>query len=247
MKRFAELLLNHRLLILAFLGVITVSFLYFLSSLRINEDFDKIFLEHDPGFEFFERFLEEFGHDEIVVVAIQVDHMLNEKNLSFMKKLEKKLSQLEHISKIFSLTSATDVLSNGNEIKLMKIVDKFPETKEERDNLERKIRSHPFYFKTLVSEDFRVGAIHLKLDKGIGGRVAREELIAKIWRETSTLKKEMVVLRDRKFYEKGGSFSFSAYYIYISAMILNNPLCDRQPQTGTGMSFVLCKKGGKDF
>ena len=177
MKRFAEILLDNRLLILALLGVVTFFFLSGLSFLQIDDDIDKLLVMHDPQLEFFEAFVDEFGHDEIVVVAFEAEDILSKENLVFVDRLESKLAGLNHVHKTLSLRSALDVKVDGDRIELVKIIGKYPETKSDRDAIKRKLRSHPFFYKTLVSEDFRKGAIHLQMDEGIANTKAREELV----------------------------------------------------------------------
>lgn len=76
-----------------------------------------------------------------------------------------------------SLASVQDVRSDGDNIEIVKLIENFPETCQDRDALVQRIRSKPLYFGILSSEDFRVGVIHLKIDESISNRKAREDLI----------------------------------------------------------------------
>jgi predicted RND superfamily exporter protein len=148
-----------------------------LPSLRINDNFDELALRNDADFLFFERFLEQFGYDEILVVAFETEDVLSRESLEFIERLESVLAEVPHVAKTMSLASAQDVRSDGDTIEIVKLIEKFPETRQERDALEQRIRTNPLYAGLLASEDFRVGAIHLKIDESISNRKAREDLI----------------------------------------------------------------------
>jgi hypothetical protein len=177
MTRYTEFLVRNRTWILALMGCITLACLVVVPSLRINDNFDELALRTDEDFAFFERFLERFGYDEIIVVAFEAEDVLSRENLRFIRKLESKLQQVPHVARVLSLVSATDVRSDGDRIEIVPLVDRVPDTIGERDRLARKIEANPLYFGTLVSGDFRVGAIHLKLDESMSSRKAREDLV----------------------------------------------------------------------
>jgi len=182
MRRYTDFLIRNRLLILLLMGVISLVCFSFLPNLRINDNFDELALQNDVDFEFFQEFLEQFGHDEIIVVAFEAEDVLSEENLLFIESLESNLKGIAHVSGIVSLVSAKDVRSDGDKIEIVNLIERVPGTRRERDGLEQRIRSHPLYFGTLVSEDFRVGAIHLKLDEAISNRKAREDLVNELER-----------------------------------------------------------------
>jgi len=177
MNRYTEFLIRNRTLILVLVGCLTLGCLALLPSLRINDDFDELALRNDTDFRFFERFLDQFGYDEILVVAFETEDILSRESLAFLQSLESVLAEVPHVAKAMSLASAQDVRSDGDTIEIVKLIDRFPDTRQERDVLEQRIRTNPLYFGILASEDFRVGAIHLKIDESISNRKAREELI----------------------------------------------------------------------
>ena len=177
MNRYTEFLIRNRALILALVGCITLASLALLPSLRINDDFDELALRNDTDFRFFKQFLDRFGYDEILVIAFETEDVLSKESLTFIARLESILAEVPHVAKALSLASAQDVRSDGDTIEIVNLIERFPETREERDALERSVRANPLYFGILASENFRVGAIHLKIDESISNRKAREELI----------------------------------------------------------------------
>lgn len=177
MNRYTEFLIRNRTLVLALVGCLTLVCLALLPSLRINDDFDELALRNDSDFRFFRQFLERFGYDEILVIAFETEDVLSKESLTFIARLESILGEVPHVAKALSLASAQDVRSDGETIEIVKLIERFPETRQERDALEQSVRTNPLYFGILASEDFRVGAIHLKIDESISNRKAREDLI----------------------------------------------------------------------
>ena len=180
MTSYTEFLLRNRSWILLLMGLVTLAAFFLIPTLKINDNFDELALQNDVDFRFFESFLKQFGHDEILVVAFEADDVLSRENLAFIERLESRLEAVPHVAKTLSLASANDVRSDGEKIEIVRLVDRLPETREDRDGLERRIRSHPLYFRTLVSESFRVAAIHLKMDQAISNRKEREALVNRL-------------------------------------------------------------------
>ncbi len=177
MTGYTEFLIRNRTLILSLVGCMTLGCLFLLPSLKINDDFDELTLKSDRDFQFFERFLDQFGYDEILVVAFETEDVLSRESLAYIQRLESVLEEAPHVAKAISLMSAQDVRSDGDSIEIVKLIERFPDTRQERDALEKRIRSNPLYFGILASEDFHVGAVHLKLDESMSNRKAREELV----------------------------------------------------------------------
>jgi len=83
MNRYTEFLIRNRTLILALVVCFTLVCLAFLPSLRINDNFDELALRNDTDFLFFERFLEQFGYDEILVVAFETEDVLSRERVKW--------------------------------------------------------------------------------------------------------------------------------------------------------------------
>jgi predicted RND superfamily exporter protein len=116
MNRYTEFLIRNRTLILVLVGCLTLVCLGLLRSLRINDDFDELALRNDTDFRFFERFLEQLGYDEILVVAFETEDVLSKESLTFIQRLESVLAEVPHVAKAMSLASAMDKALSSDDL-----------------------------------------------------------------------------------------------------------------------------------
>ena len=182
MRRYAEFLLDHKLLFICILALISIVFMSNLPSIKINDNFDALAFQNDPTFKLLNKFYDEFGYDEIVLVAFNDDNILTKKNLDLIDRLDKKIREFEEVEEVISLTNAVDIKSDGDSLNIVKLIDAYPDNKEDWEKLKKKIRVHPIYYKTLISEDFKTTAIHLKMKEEISNRKVRELFVKKLER-----------------------------------------------------------------
>jgi predicted RND superfamily exporter protein len=90
-------LIRSRGWIIALVGCVTLVCVALVPSLRINDDFDELALQNDSDFRFFETFLRQFGHDEIIVVAFGAEDILSKENLSLLERLESQFKEVPHV------------------------------------------------------------------------------------------------------------------------------------------------------
>lgn len=167
MRKFSELLLKYRVFILVAITAITVLFMIHTPRIKINDNFEELGLKTDPDYDKVQYFLNEFGHDKLVIVAFQCDDVLLNKNLQIIRRLENKFRKLEYVENVLCLTNAPDICNIGETLEITKLINEFPKTKYQRESLRKRIKDNPFYINNIVSSDFMTSAINLKFKDDI--------------------------------------------------------------------------------
>lgn len=110
--------------------------------------------EQDPALLDYYDFRDQFGRDEMVVVAVKTKNIFT---LPFLKKLRQLHEALEdnvpHVAEVTSLINARDTRGTQHELIVEDLFDTFPETSEELDKLSKRAKSNPMYKNMLFSED----------------------------------------------------------------------------------------------
>jgi len=174
-KRYTDFLFRRRRWVLGLVLVVTLVSLSFFSSLKVSENFDKVIYQDDPQFPFYEEFVRDFGHDLVVVVAFETEDALSPETLSFVEALSSQFQDLENVVETVSLTTALELESHGEVIKVGRLVPQFPQGARERETLATRNRSNPLHERVLVNRDMTAVAIYLKVDEVVSYNVVKRE------------------------------------------------------------------------
>ncbi len=113
----------------------------------------------------YNTFRDQFGRDDLLVMAIRNDNIFS---IPFLQKLQKFHDELEervpHISEINSLINGRNTRGVGDTLLVDDLLAKFPEGKAELDELKELTLSNPNYTNMLVSEDGTFTTVLLQSD-----------------------------------------------------------------------------------
>jgi predicted RND superfamily exporter protein len=113
----------------------------------------------------YNAFRDQFGRDDLLVLAIQSDTVFS---LPFLEKLKKLHEQLEervpHISEITSLVNGRDTRGKGDTLLVDDLLVDFPQNEAELATLKKRVMSNPNYINMLVSADGTFTTVLLKSD-----------------------------------------------------------------------------------
>lgn len=141
----------------AFIAVLALQ----LPKLTMDTSSEGMFHENDPILKSYYEFREQFGRDEMVVIAIQPKNIFA---LSFLKKLEKLHYALEeNVAHLYDITSLINV-RNTYGVKGGIVVDdllrRMPDSSAvAMKNFKINVLSHPLYLNRFISKDGKITAI----------------------------------------------------------------------------------------
>jgi len=132
-----------------------------LSKLTMDTSSEGMFHKDDPIVTTYYEFREQFGRDEMVVIAIQPKNIFN---LSFLKKLKKLHDTLEenvpHLYDITSLINVRNTYGVKGGIVVDDLLRKLPDgSAESMNHLKTRVLSNPLYLNRFISEDGKITAI----------------------------------------------------------------------------------------
>ncbi len=95
---------------LCFLVLMTVFLGYFYAKLPVDTSVESLIIENDPDLALYERFKEQFGEDEFLVVGFESPHIFTDKFLEHIALLTTELEGVQGVKEVVSLTSVEDIL-----------------------------------------------------------------------------------------------------------------------------------------
>jgi predicted RND superfamily exporter protein len=165
-ERLFSLIVHHRLAVIVLLGVITATLGYFAARIEFDNSIESYFLESD--LRDYDRFLEEFGTDEIIVVAFGGEDVFSIENFALIDSLSRRLEELSHVRRVISLTTAQIVLGREDSVDFRDLTPTLPSTPPELEEIRSRAFADPIIPGTLVSLDGRNTAIVAEIDHIIG-------------------------------------------------------------------------------
>ena len=113
----------------------------------------------------YNSFRDQFGRDDLLVLAIESDTVFSRPFLEKLKKFHAALEdRVPHISDITSLVNARDTRGDGDILRVDDLLVDFPENETELTAFKSRVMSNPNYTNMLISEDGTFTTVLLKSD-----------------------------------------------------------------------------------
>lgn len=176
-KLFIFIISNRILISLIFLGL-TVCFGWFAVQVQFDNTIETYFLKDD--LKDYELFLDQFGTDELVVIAFECENAFTPENLRLIDRISQKLEDLPHIRRVISLTTTQIVYSDGDTVFFDPLIDKIPDSDAEMEVIRKRAMADAFIPGTLISHDAKHTAIVSEIDHLIGEFDYKIELLDRI-------------------------------------------------------------------
>jgi len=218
-RRLFDLLMAHRLLATLALVGATALMCAGASRLSFDNSYRIWFLEDDPALKAYDDFLELFGSDESMIVALSTKgEPYSTRTLAMVHELSTALAREEGIIDVWSLTHMEAMTDAGGALEVKKLIPRVPPDPVKLRQVKALVRSSPLY-RPLVSRDGQSTSILLNLEQTKGSFTPKAELVRRVRRLAAD------VARGRQVWIAGGPVLDEAMYRYSEQdMMLYTPV-----------------------
>ncbi|MCI5143540.1 MAG: hypothetical protein D3909_17825, partial [Candidatus Electrothrix sp. ATG1] len=134
-----------------------------LGKITIDTRDESLFYETDPALLAYNDFKEQFGQDEIFIVALQPAQGLDKDFFLTLQQLHQKLENtVPHLDEITSLVNARVVRGDADTLSIEKLIEYPPQTDEDAERIRAIIDRYPLYENFLVSRDRSMASIIIR-------------------------------------------------------------------------------------
>ncbi|MGK7346546.1 MAG: efflux RND transporter permease subunit [Candidatus Nitrospinota bacterium M3_3B_026] len=162
-ESFTRLVFRNRWKTVLIIALFVAAIVSNLSKITIDTSTEGFLHESDPALVVYNEFRDQFGRDEMVIVALNPENVFD---IAFLKKLRDLHYELKekvpHLDDITSMVNARNTLGKGNELIVEDLLENFPETGEDLAVLRERVLSNPIYENMLISEDGTFTTIAIK-------------------------------------------------------------------------------------
>jgi len=145
---------DHRWMTLIGVILLCAPFLAQLGSITIDNRTERMFLEGDAALIDYREFRDQFGTDDYIVVALDPPEAFS---LAFFSQLRNLHTELEHkvphVAEVTSLVNARRTYGEGDTLIVEDLMERWPETQTDLEDLRRRVLSNTFYVNRLIADD----------------------------------------------------------------------------------------------
>jgi len=159
-ESLARAIYHNRLKTLFIMLVIIAAIISQLPKLTIDISTEGFIHKSDPARVDYDAFRDQFGRDELIVVAIRSKEVFEGNFLKKLKELHEDLFEnVPYIEDITSLINARNTRGKKDELIVEDLMENWPETTEEIKLIKQRTLDNPLYKNLLISEDSKMTTI----------------------------------------------------------------------------------------
>jgi uncharacterized protein len=166
MTKAVDFTLRHRAPTAAILLTITAVFGFFAAQVKFDNTIESYFLPKDlTGYN---KFLHQFGSDEIIAIAFDDEKIMTPDNLRLISGISSELKKIPHVRRVISLTTVKIAYGDEDSTHFERLVPRIPDNEKELARIERRAMSDPFVPGILISPDGKNTAIVAEIEHIVG-------------------------------------------------------------------------------
>lgn len=163
LERMGETITLHPKKIILFMMIVSILLISNLPKITIDTSTEGFLHKSDPALVRYEKFKEQFGQDEKILVVVQAKNIFDLETLSRLKELHTKLqNDVPHLNDITSLINARNTRGEGDRLIVEDLFENFPNTQEEANALKKIALNNALYKNLLYNADLNMTTIILE-------------------------------------------------------------------------------------
>ena len=171
-------LYRNRIKVLLLVFVIIGLFVYWLPSITIDTSSESLLHKDDPSILEYNRFRDQFGRSELIIIAIQAPNIFEADFFTRLKSFHQDLeAEIPYLREVHSLINARDTRGQEDQLIVEDLFEDWPRKIAGLDDLKHRVLKNPFYLNHLISEDGRVTAVVIETEAFVEASVSEEDVL----------------------------------------------------------------------
>jgi predicted RND superfamily exporter protein len=151
-------------------------FAFQIPSIAIDTSSEALLKKEDPSLLEYNRFRDQFGRAELIVIAIQSPEIFSTAFLSKLQAFHRDLEeQIPYLREVTSLINARSTRGEKDSLIVKELLEDWPKHPADLARLKNEVMSNPFYLNYLISEDAQVIAVIVETDAAVTDEASRTE------------------------------------------------------------------------
>jgi len=151
---YAQFIYHHRYLTLAVVALIVALISSQIPRITIDTSTEGFLHKDDPTITSYNAFRDQFGRDEVIIIALRPADVFNLSFLSRLRNLHQELEEkVPHVEEVTSLINARNTRGDGDELIVEDFLETWPQSDADLEILRKRALSNKMYRNMLLSED----------------------------------------------------------------------------------------------
>ena len=151
-------------------------FVFQIPSISIDTSSEALLKKEDPSLLEYNRFRDQFGRAELIVIAIQSPEIFSTAFLSRLQSFHQDLEEeIPYLREVTSLVNARRTRGEKDSLIVRDLLEDMPESPMDLARLRKEVMSNPFYLNYLISEDAQITAIIVETEAAVTEDASRPE------------------------------------------------------------------------
>jgi len=165
MGRFGSFIHDNPFKVLLVLVILLAFPISHVPQIKMDTSTEGFMHPDDPVLLTYNKFREQFGRDERIVLAIEDDNIFSIDFLTKLKNLHKELeSKVPYVDDVTSLYNVRNTRGDGDKLITDDLLEPFPTTKEQIADIKKRAMESHFYKDLIISQDGKMTTIIIETD-----------------------------------------------------------------------------------
>jgi hydrophobe/amphiphile efflux-3 (HAE3) family protein len=163
LEGLARIIYRHRLKTMAAMLLLVAGLVSQIPRITIDTSMEGFLHQNDPAMITYNAFRDQFGRDEVVIVAVETEQVFALETLEKLKALHGELeAKVPHTDDITSLVNARNTRGEGDTLIVEDLLEVWPTSPEALAEVRERALANPMYQNLLLSEDGRFTTIVIR-------------------------------------------------------------------------------------
>ncbi len=163
LEALAHTIFRHRLKSILCMVVIVAAFISQVPKITLDFSTEGFLHKKDPSLLMYNAFRDQFGRDEVVIIAMEPPQIFNTDFFTWLKALHEDIEEnVPYLDDVTSMINARNTRGNADELIVEDLLETFPTDATAMASLKQRVVSNPMYKNLLISEDGSITAMVIK-------------------------------------------------------------------------------------
>jgi hypothetical protein len=162
-ETYAHVIYRNRIKTIVIMLVLTAAMVSQIPKISIDTSMEGFLHPDDPTLLAYNNFRDQFGRDEVIIIAIKSPNIFSQKFLEMIQRLHEELEEnVPYIDDITSIVNARNTRGEADELIVEDLLEHWPQNNTEMEALKKRVLTNPLYKNLLISEDATFTTIIIK-------------------------------------------------------------------------------------
>jgi len=162
-ETYAHVICRNRIKTIVIMLVLTAAMVTQIPKISIDTSMEGFLRPDDPTLLAYNNFRDQFGRDEVIIIAIKSPNIFSQEFLEMIQRLHEELEEnVPYIDDITSIVNARNTRGEADELIVEDLLEHWPQNNTEMEALKKRVLTNPLYKNLLISEDATFTTIIIK-------------------------------------------------------------------------------------